>query len=171
MTKECDSLRYTIDMLMTPPSREVDVSSKSSSCASSRNRRRANPGQANSPNQTVTTTNHFGLLASHDPVVIDSDITVNSETDAELWQHLRSSVAQWYKWRTCVWYTPQSSDLLQSIVWGGFCVRIMPPKFLFRSSIRGYLVNIITRADFWYPGNKCENDVLCRCSNRLRNAS
>ena len=35
-----------------------------------------------------------------------------------------------------------------------FCVRIMPPKFLFRSSIRGYLVNIITRVDIWYPGNK-----------------
>ena len=58
--------------------------SKSSPCASSRNRRRANPCQANSPNQTVPTTNRFAVLTSHDPVVIDNDITVNSETDAEL---------------------------------------------------------------------------------------
>ena len=32
----------------------------------------------------MPTTNRFAVLASHDPVVIDSDITVNSETDAEL---------------------------------------------------------------------------------------
>ena len=82
LTKECDSLRSTIDMLMTPPSREVELCSKSSPCASSRNGRRASPGQANSPNQTVPTTNRFAVLASHDPVV--SDITVNCETDAEL---------------------------------------------------------------------------------------
>ena len=84
LTKECDSLRSTIDMLMTPPSREVELCLKSSPCASSRNGRRASPGQANSPNQTVPTTNRFAVLASHDPVVIDSDITVNCETDAEL---------------------------------------------------------------------------------------
>ena len=84
LTKECDSLRSTIDMLMTPPSREVELCSKSSPCASSRNGRRASPGQANSHNQTVPTTNRFAVLASHDLVVIDSDITVNSETDAEL---------------------------------------------------------------------------------------
>ena len=84
LTKECDSLRSTIDMLMTPPSLEVELCSKSSPCASSRNGRRASPGQANSNNQTVPTTNRFALLASHDLVVIDSDITVNSETYAEL---------------------------------------------------------------------------------------
>ena len=84
LTKECDSLRSTIDTLMTPPSREVELCSKSSPCASSRNGRGASQGQANSPNQTVSTTNRFAVLASHDPVVIDSDITVNSETDAEL---------------------------------------------------------------------------------------
>ena len=36
----------------------------------------------------------------------------------------------------------------------GFCVRIMPPKVLFRSIIRGYLENILNRVDVWYPGNK-----------------
>ena len=36
----------------------------------------------------------------------------------------------------------------------GFCVRIMHSKFLFRSLIRGYLINIITRVDVWHPGNK-----------------
>ena len=82
LTNECDTLRHTIDMLLTPPSREVCP--KSSPCASSRNRRKANPGQANSPNQTMPTTNRFAVLASLDPVVIDSDITVDSETDAEL---------------------------------------------------------------------------------------
>ena len=84
LTKECDSLRSTIDMLMTPPSREVELCSNSSPCATSRNGRRASPGQANPPNQTVPTTNSFAVLASHDLVIIDSDITVNSETDAAL---------------------------------------------------------------------------------------
>ena len=71
-------------MLMTPPSREVEACTKNSPCASSRNRRRANPGQAHSPNQTVPTTNRFAVLASQYPVVIDSDLTVDSEIDAEL---------------------------------------------------------------------------------------
>ena len=84
LMKECDSLRSTIDMLMTPTSREVELCSNSSPCATSRNSRRASPGQANPPNQPVPTTNRFAVLASHDLVVIDSDITVNSETDAEL---------------------------------------------------------------------------------------
>ena len=48
LTKECESLRSTIDMLVTPASREMEARSKNSPCASSRNRRRANPGQANS---------------------------------------------------------------------------------------------------------------------------
>ncbi len=98
LTKECDSLRSTIDMLMTPPSREVELCSKSSPCASSRNGRRARPGQANSPNQTVSTTNRFAVLASHDWRWTE--------------QHLRGSDALWSQWQTWVWYTPQSSDLL-----------------------------------------------------------
>ena len=84
LTKECESLRSTIDMLMTPASREMEARSKNSPCVSSRNRRRANPGQANSPNQAVPTTNRFAALASQYPVEIDSDITVDSEIDAEL---------------------------------------------------------------------------------------
>ena len=84
LTKECESLRSTIDMLMTPESCEMEARSNNSPCASSRNRRRANPGQANSPNQTVPTTNRFAVLASQYPVEIDSDITVDSEIDAEL---------------------------------------------------------------------------------------
>ena len=84
LMKECDALRSTIDMLMTPPSRQVKLCSNSSPCATSQNGRRASPGQANPPNQTVPTTNRFAVLASHDLVIIDSDITVNSETDAEL---------------------------------------------------------------------------------------
>ena len=36
------------------------------------------------PIKTMPTTNRFDVLASHDLVVIDSDKTVNSETDAEL---------------------------------------------------------------------------------------
>ena len=84
LAKECESLRSTIDMLMTPPSREVEACTNNSPCASSRNRRRASPGQANSPNQAVPTTNRFAVLALKYPVVIDSDITVDSEIDAEL---------------------------------------------------------------------------------------
>ena len=84
LTKECESLRSTIDMLMTPPSREVEACSKNSPGASSRNRRRASSGQANSPNQTVPTTNRFAVLALKYPAVIYSDLTVDSEIDAEL---------------------------------------------------------------------------------------
>ena len=68
---------------MTPPTREVEACTKNSPCASSRNRRRDNPGQANSPNKTVPTTNRFAVLASQYLVVIDSDITVDSDIDAD----------------------------------------------------------------------------------------
>ena len=54
----------------------------------------------------------------------------------------------------------------------GFYVRIMPSMFIFRSLIRGYLVNIITRVDICHPGILSEkNDVLCWYPNRLRNSS
>ena len=70
--------------MITPPSRKVELCSNCSPCATSRTSRRASPGQTNPPNQTVPTINRFAVLASHDLVVIDSDITVNSETDVEL---------------------------------------------------------------------------------------
>ena len=39
-------------------------------------------------------------------------------------------------------------------------MRGVTAKFLFRSFIRGHLVNIITRVDVWYPAITEKNDVL-----------
>ena len=40
-------------------------------------------------------------------------------------------------------------------------MRIAPSKFIFRSLIRGYLVNIITKMDVFHQGISETNYVLC----------
>ena len=81
LRQECDALRSTIDMLMSPCSRGADVHSKPPPCVLSRNQPSATTGQA----PAVPTTNRFAALATEDaePVIVDNS-TDDPRTEAEL---------------------------------------------------------------------------------------
>ena len=79
LKKECDALRSTIDMLMSPSSRGAHVHSKPPPCELSRNHPSATTGP-DSP--TVLTTNRFAVLETED--VVPADDPDDPRTEAEL---------------------------------------------------------------------------------------